>query len=246
MATSDRKLTKPSGNHNARTGRSDISQTLARGLEVLQLLSQQPSGMSTSEIAGKLYIHRTIVYRLLRTLETYDLVTGTDNRRDRVYVLGVGVTRLAQAVKSGLRSVARPIMEELVAAAGATANLAVAEGDEAVVLVVLEPRHADMHITYRAGQRHSLDRGSAGLAILAGRPPKGGERDEVTTARARGYAVSLGEVIPGVIGVSAPISRPGGELVEASVGVSVFTEADVDRVVEHVVAAAAEISRRLV
>jgi DNA-binding IclR family transcriptional regulator len=225
--------------------RTDISQTLARGLEVLRLLGARPEGMFTSDLAESLAVHRTIVYRLLRTLEAYDLVSSAGNGRDRRHVLGVGITRLAQTLNSDLQSVALPAIEKLVAAAGATAHLAVADGDETVVLFVLEPRHADIHIAYRAGQRHPLDRGSAGLAILAARPATKRERREVKVARERGYAVSLAEIVPGVIGVSAPIKRMNGTSVEASVGVSVLTEPETDRVGPMVVAAAADISRRI-
>lgn len=46
------------------------------------------------------------------------------------------------------------------------------------------------------------------MAILEGRPARPEEREEITKARARGYAVSYGDIqtIPG-IGVAAPHLR---------------------------------------
>jgi DNA-binding IclR family transcriptional regulator len=60
--------------------------------------------------------------------------------------------------------------------------------------------------------------GAAGLAILLGRPPRPGERTEVTRGRGRGFAASQGELQNGAWGLSAPVSGADGESV-ASVGV---------------------------
>ncbi len=91
----------------------------------------------------------------------------------------------------------------------ATAHLVVRESDTEVrALMVVEPRSAKVHVAFHPGQVDPIDRGSAGLSILASLPPTSGEREEVTAARARGYAVTVGEVIPSVLGISAVIPRP--------------------------------------
>jgi DNA-binding IclR family transcriptional regulator len=101
-----------------------------------------------------------------------------------------------------------------------------------------------MHIAYRTGLRHPLDRAAAGLAILAGGAPRPGERDEVAQARDRGWARSTGEVLPGASGVAAPIARAGREA-EASLSVVWIEPRAEAPVAERVVASARAIAAAL-
>ena len=50
---------------------AETSQTLDRGLRVLEVLSDHPSGMTVTELAQALGVSRTIVYRLVVTLEQH-------------------------------------------------------------------------------------------------------------------------------------------------------------------------------
>jgi DNA-binding IclR family transcriptional regulator len=86
-------------------------------------------------------------------------------------------------------------------------------------------------VAYRVGSRHDLRRGAAGRAILAGR------------AGDLSFLVSEGELQPGAQGVAAPVA--GVPNIEASVGVVALTGLDVAAAGPRVVAAAAEVARRL-
>ena len=79
----------------AREGGVRSSQTLDRGLRLLKVLAQEPNGLTVTELASRLGIHRTNVYRLLATLAQHRLVW-----RDRAgrYLLGTGVMELARGV----------------------------------------------------------------------------------------------------------------------------------------------------
>ena len=127
-----------------------------------------------------------------------------------------------------------------------TAFLAVADRDECVTLVTVEPRHSQVHVAYRPGRRHPIDRGGPGVALLAGGPPRPGERPEVTAARERGYTLTSGEVVPGLSSVAAPVVPDAGECV-ASVAVLFLQEPprDVEPVAERVCEAARAIARVL-
>ncbi len=50
------------------------SQTLARGLNALQLVADAPSGLTVQQVADGVGVHRTIAYRLLATLAQFRLV----------------------------------------------------------------------------------------------------------------------------------------------------------------------------
>jgi DNA-binding IclR family transcriptional regulator len=127
-----------------------------------------------------------------------------------------------------------------------TAFAVVADGTEAVTLITVEPRHSAAHVAYRPGVRHPLDRGAPGLALLAGGPRRTGERTEVAAARARGWARSSGEVIPGMSSVAAPVVVAGRGVVASVAVVYAGTNASEDvvgaRVVEAARAVAAELA----
>jgi DNA-binding IclR family transcriptional regulator len=218
------------------------SKTLHHGLEVLELLVGAPDGLSITEIADGIGVHRTVAHRLVRTLEEHHLC-----RRDRFkrVTLGAGLVRLAEPVEQDLRTLARPVLEELSEETDSTAHLVVRESaDQVRMLMIVEPRTARIHVAFRTGQLDPIGRGSAGLAILAAEPPQPGEREAVTVARRRGFAVSHGEIAPGITGISAvvPARRPNGTV---SVGLSLFEVQDEQGMGERVLAAAQRLARHL-
>ncbi|MFZ2175755.1 MAG: helix-turn-helix domain-containing protein [Rhodococcus sp. (in: high G+C Gram-positive bacteria)] len=200
-----------------------MSKTLHHGLEILELLTAHPHGLSVTEIADGVGVHRTVAHRLIRTLEAHRLCRKDGFKR---VTLGAGLVTLAEPVEQDLRTLARPVLEELADAVQATVHLVVRENSTEVrALMVVEPRSAKVHVAFRPGQVDPINRGSAGLAILASLPAVHGEREEVTVARGRGYAITEGEVTPSVLGVSAAIPGRRGDAL-ASVGVSVFEMPD--------------------
>ncbi|WP_308012030.1 IclR family transcriptional regulator [Actinacidiphila acidipaludis] len=145
---------------------AETSQTLDRGLRVLKLLADTDHGLTVTELAAKLGVNRTVVYRLLATLEQHSLVRRDVGGRARV---GLGVLGLAHQVHPLLREAALPALRSLAEDIGATAHLTLVDGTEALAVAVVEPTWTDYHVAYRTGFRHPLDRGAAGRAILAGR-----------------------------------------------------------------------------
>lgn len=222
------------------------SLTLRRGLRLLRVLAEHPDGLTVSELADLLETHRAGVYRLLAPhLEQRLVVRGEDGR----YQLGAGLIELASRVEPRLQEVAGPILQALADELGATTALTVRDGeDDAVVVDVRSPRHADLHITYRPGLRHPVRIAASGIAILAGNPPRPGERAEVTQARARGWARSTGELLPGATGIAAPVpvGRGAGALSASSAVSAVWVgEREIAAVVRRVTASAAAIGRAL-
>jgi DNA-binding IclR family transcriptional regulator len=219
-----------------------MSKTLHSGLRVLELLSAHPDGLTVTEIADGIGVHRTVAHRFVRTLEAHRLV-----RRDRAKRIrpGAGLVPLAEPVERDLRTIAQPLLEELADGCGATAHLVTQEDEETVrALLVVEPRRASVHIAFRPGQLDRIDRGSAGLAILASRGVRPDERPEITEARTRGYAVSFGEVIPSIYGISCavPVTRDGAPI---SVGVSLFDLSEEERLAPLVTGCADRLARAL-
>jgi DNA-binding IclR family transcriptional regulator len=208
---------------------AETSQTLDRGLRVLDVLASATGGLTVTELAARLAVNRTVVYRLVSTLEQHALVRR--DARGRLHV-GLGVLHLASAVQPVLRDLAVPVLRELAEAVGCTAHLTVADGEEALALAVVEPSWTDFHVSYRVGSRHPLTRGAAGKAILLGRQPD-----------AEPFAVTEGELQPGARGLAVPVTGVDG--LEASVGIVTIGDIDVDLVAPRVRRAAAEVAARL-
>lgn len=208
---------------------AETSQTLDRGLHVLRVLAEHQFGLTVTELSARLEVNRTVVYRLVATLEQHALV-----RRDakgRLHV-GLGILHLASAVQPVLRDIAVPVLRRLAEATGCTAHLTVADGDEALALAVVEPSWTDFHVSYRVGARHPLSQGAAGKAILLGRGSDGAR-----------YAVTAGELQAGAKGLAAAVRGVDG--LEASVGIVTLGTLDVDKVGPQVAAAAADVASRL-
>ena len=190
---------------------AETSQTLDRGLRILELLADSGAGLTVTEIAAELGVGRAVVYRLLGTLDEHGLVRrGDDDARVR---LGLGVLQLSRRVQPLLREAALPVLRRLAEELGATAHLTVVDGGEALAVAVVEPSWTDFHVAYRVGSRHRLDRGAAGRAILAARTG-----DETVV-------VSDGELQAGAQGVAAALT--GLPVIEASVGVVALSPLDV-------------------
>lgn len=208
---------------------AETSQTLDRGLRVLAVLAECSEGLTVTELATRLDVNRTVVYRLISTLEQHSLVRR--DTRGRLFV-GLGVLHLASAVQPLVRDLAVPVLRSLAEAIGSTAHLTVADGDEALALAVVEPTWTDYHVAYRVGSRHPLSQGAAGKAI--------GLTDPVGPA----YAVTSGELQSGARGLAAPVRGVDG--LRASVGI-VTLDGSIDEqvVAPRVIAAAEQVARAL-
>ena len=75
------------------------SQTLSRGIRVLEIVASSPVNLSIAEIAAKLEVHRSIAYRIIRTLEQHHLL----NRDEAGHIRSAsGLAVLARSVQRDL------------------------------------------------------------------------------------------------------------------------------------------------
>ncbi|MGH8869546.1 MAG: IclR family transcriptional regulator [Actinomycetes bacterium] len=176
------------------------SQTLHRGLLVLESLADRDEPQSVGEIAERLGLHRSIVYRVLRTLADHHLVR---RHLDGRYGCSLGLVTLARSAFGDLEAAATSELSALADDVGATAFLAVPDESEVVTVASVEPRHTMAHVRYRTGLRQPLHRGAVGQAILAAGAARPGEPPGVARARQRGWASSSVPVLPGASAVAA-------------------------------------------
>ncbi|MCR2764008.1 IclR family transcriptional regulator [Microbacterium sp. zg.B48] len=189
------------------------SQTLSRGIRILEILAGARQPLSIDETARRLGVHRSVAYRLVRTLEDHGLVTRDGTGRIE---LGARMAALASGVAHDLQAEALPELTAVANELGTTCFIAVLDQDECITLASVEPRHATASVAQRPGSRHPVTAGAPGKAILSALPPEQwpgevteGLRQEVRDAAGRGYATSHDEVIPTLRSVSVPLALRG-------------------------------------
>lgn len=197
------------------------SQTLERALDALQVLADGKRRTS-QELADELGLHRSVVYRILRTLEDYTLVARAPDGR---YLLGLGIAALAEAGMGELEAQVAVVLQELANMTSATALFCGPQRDDAVVLSSARPSQTPTSIAIRTGTRFPLDKGAPGLAILSLREPIDYEPDEVTLARQTGLVHTRGTPFAGLEALAVPIRLPDGQGASLSV---IFPMRDLD------------------
>ena len=211
----------------------DGTAALDKALDVLDAVGSAPAGMSQPELAARLGLPRTTLYRLLGTLVARGLLRRDPSRR--VYGLGARCFEYARTAYA---------MPDLVAAAstelralrdmtGETTYLATRDGHEVIALERCDGAHSQRSHT-APGQRKPLHCTSQGKAILSALPLE--QREAIVkelhlapvTARSitdrrrlaaelrltatRGWSIDDEEIVPGVRCCGAPIVDAEGQV----------------------------------
>ena len=180
------------------------SQTLARGLAALQLVAASRNGLTVQQVADDIGVHRTIAYRLLSTLAQFRMVAkGEDGR----YRSAAGLAVLGASFDNNVRQLSVPTLRALADELGTTVSLLVAEGDQQVAIAVIVPSNVFYQLSFHEGSRYPLERGAAGIALLAVHAGRPGERELVPQARQQGWIITHGEVEPNTYGLAVPVKR---------------------------------------
>jgi DNA-binding IclR family transcriptional regulator len=183
------------------------AQTFERGLRGLWLLAESTDGLTPTELARLLGIHRSMASRLLMAMECQGLAAKDQDGR---YRLAPSMLLLAGMVRARLRTAAEPILGDLANEVGATSILLVRQGDHAVGISIMEPHGAVSWLTRGVGHGDPIAKGGAGgIALQAAGAPRLDEPVRVTEARKAGFAATFSEIVQGAYGVAAPVNAPG-------------------------------------
>lgn len=190
----------------------ETSKTVSQALRVLIALGT--GSASIAELTQQLGLHRTVVQRLLITLQGDGFV---HRRPDGRFALGMTLVELAARVENPVRRAAQRAMLVLFEAVSETVALTVREGDDAVSADQLVVPGRLVRAEYPTGFRHSLAVAAAGRAILAFSEPATVKRftqaasdesallAELEQIREQGYAFTSDELGHGASGLAAPI-----------------------------------------
>ena len=216
-------------------------QSAARTLQVLLAIASRPDGQAAKDIADSIGAPRQVVYHLLHTLASMEAVRKTASGR---YMLGLGLTPLAEALRSQLSPPAQlaPIVDAVSRTTGETAYAVGWLDDEIVVLATASGHNpikaAEVPLGYR-GFGHARASGKLLLALaseevrrayLAAHPPTARTpgtivriealQAEFTLIRERGYALDHEEFQPGLTCLAMPLQGTEGRY---AIGISAPT-----------------------
>ena len=143
-------------------------QSLARGLELLELVCLAGEPVRLRDIAGRLGLDRSTALRLLMTLERAGFVSKDPLKR---YSPGPTLARLRRfsPARGLLIERLRPLLNGLNQATGMTTYLGILERDQAVIIEVLPSRHV-ISVRQLPGDTEPLYRGAVGKSLLANLP----------------------------------------------------------------------------
>lgn len=255
--TGNRRPQKP-------TGPKESSQTLARGLKLLQAVADGGEGVAVRELARAAALPRSIVQRLLHTLEVEGFLEKHPSQvgyRLTIKLWGLGCASIRRL---SVRDVARPHLEELARRTSEMTKLGVLDGNEVVYIDRVECPQAVRAYVPIGGRApaHLAATGKAMLAFLpldardamarAAQTSDGGNAKtllaEFERIRRRGYAINRGEWEQSVGAMAAPVFDAQGEVI-ASIGIILpahrLSAARAAQMGPWIAASAAEISRQL-
>ena len=190
------------------TARGGIA-AVDRAWLVLQALEHADDGARLTDLADETGLALASLSRLLASLEHAGLAR---RRADRRFTLGPALLRLGMAYRRSLRlePLVAPLLAELGAATEDAASFSVRDGDHRLCLFRVDST-LPLRESVAPGDRLPLTAGAAGRVLRAF--SEADPDDEAT--RSRGWAVSLGERVPELAAVAAPVfglidaARPG-------------------------------------
>lgn len=204
--------------------------TVAKAFQVLKLLSLSDKGLGISDIAKRMGMSKGTIHGITSALDELGAIRR--NPETKRYTLGYTLFELGRHAygQIDLKSVARPIMEELMRKTKASVLLGVLNRDHVTILDVVEST-SDFKITAPIGTTLPLLAGAVAKVLLSGMDEgrmmniveaKGLHKytdhsitapeeffDQIKKARQHGYAVDDEEYIPGVRAVASPITGTG-------------------------------------
>lgn len=250
------------------SGYRERNSTADRALAILDLFTEARSVLTASQVSEHLGVARSTAYRYLQSLVQARYLTETVGG----YSLGLKVLELARVARKGLDvgRISQPVMVQIAREFGETVLLTRRVGDSIVCIEREEPEGQRLHVSYEPGTIMPINAGASAHvllawlpdeevnSLLASRPLRAFTPNTLTDPksllerlhriRERGYALSVSELDPEVLGVAAPIFDSSGT-VRAAISMAGLTSRmdpnEYETIAARIVEAARGISERL-
>lgn len=154
---------------------TELTKSLSRALRILDAIADAEKPLGVTEIARRVGVHKSSVYRLLRTMVEHEYLEQHEPTAE--YWLGLRLSRLGQLASSHLQlpKVARVHIERLSHRTRETANLVKLHGDACLYLISIQTEQSIGTIARPPGSTDDLHSTAAGKAILAYLPDRRAE-----------------------------------------------------------------------
>ena len=193
------------------------AQSIDRAAQLLVLVVEGDGATSVGELAERSGLPKSTVSRAVSALERRGLLQRDGARRSvRPGPVLLGLARRG-VPDADLVDLAAPILEGLGEASGETINLAVPTPLGVEHLAQVDSRHF-IGSTNWLGRRVEYSTTAVGkvFAAFGAAPPELAVSEAVLeTVRARGYAVAVGELEPGLAALAAPVRAANGDAIAA-------------------------------
>ncbi|WP_227938296.1 IclR family transcriptional regulator [Alkalihalobacillus deserti] len=206
----------------------DLVKSVERSLNILGCFSMEQQTLTIKEIASKLSLPKSTVFRLLNTLKAKNFIEqDPDSQR---YQLGYKLYDLGNiyADKLDLRKLSYPIMMELNKKTAETVHLNILDMGQRVCIEKIESTH-QIRSSIKVGARSSLCFGAAGKVLLAFLPENeikqiifneqlSAEQEEILRKdlqkiRDTGFIVTVGDRVIDKTSISAPVFDSMGRVI---------------------------------
>jgi DNA-binding IclR family transcriptional regulator len=210
-------------------------QSLVRAIDILDLVSRSKEGISVTEIAAQLQLHKSTAYRLLNTLEYKNYVKKDQNKK---YKVGTKVIEIGHYALNNidLRKEMHPFLKKLGEITKETVHLGIIDDHKVIYIDKVESSHT-IRMYSRIGKGGPLYCTGIGKALLAFSDSdyisrflkqlkfvkytdntiidQNELKDELIKIREKGYAVDNMEHEENIRCVAAPVFDFRGELMAA-------------------------------
>ncbi len=236
------------------------SRSLAKGLQILEILRTAPEAMPLKDVAAAVGLAKASTLRLLRTLQATGYIARDSH--DAYHIVRTAGRSEAAEEAERIRSAARPLLAQLNVQFGETVSMAYLFGDLIRVVDVVESTH-NIRMSNYVGRILQPYASAMGKAISAFQPADRIQslldtygiysltpatltdvraiRQDLAEVRERGYSRDCEETVPGGQCIGAPVTDSTGQVV-AAISVSTpkfrFTP-ELERILPEVVTQAA-------
>jgi len=205
--------------------KDNASETLAKGLRILDIFGVEDAGFTLSQIASRVDLNKTSVYRYVNTYRELGYLRRDE--RTGLYHLGVRALSLAYSImeKSLMVQQMRPFVEETFRKHDVHVDVGLLEGDAIYLIYRHESRDTKVFRSFSySSDPYYLATGKAAMAFMDPEElsrlvdrlvlvpktektitDKRALMADLSEARERGYAVNNEEFVPGLIAIGAPL-----------------------------------------
>ncbi|MFO7295368.1 MAG: IclR family transcriptional regulator [Caldicoprobacter sp.] len=247
----------------------DTVQSIDRAFDILEVLATEKEGLGVTEIARRIGLHKSTVYRLLTSMASRGYIEK--NEVTGLYRLGLKLVELSSLYLNSLelKTEAQPYLRKLVALTAQPAHLAILDNHEAVYIDKIESFNS-IRMYSAIGKRVPLYCTAVGKVLLMDKEdskiralfqgvqlvPHTSNTitdvdkliSEIDSVRRRGWAVDNEEHEEGIRCIAAPIYDYRGEVIAAvsTSGLKTIISPERDEeIAKYVVETAREISKRM-